>query len=150
MNEILSPTSKNFREFGKIIEYPKPEKRGNKRNLWRIVHTEPCKAGWRIAYLVLRDKTIGQMGVHPTSDETFEPISGRALLFVSKDKNLANFKCFKLDKPLILRKGIWHNVLTLTPETHIKICENADVTQIVWKLGFRFKSIAEITKKLKN
>lgn len=144
---ISSPNAHNFRPYGKIIHYPDPSKRGTKRNLWRIVHTEPAKVGWRIAYLVLRDKTIGQLGMHPTSDETFEPISGRALLFVSKDKTLKNIKCFKLDKPIVLRKGIWHNVLSLTDETHIKICENANVTQKIWRLGFRFKTVNELKEK---
>jgi len=148
MKSILSPNSRNFKSFGKIIDYPNLPKRGTKRNLWRIVHREPAKTGWRIAYLVLRDKTIGQMAAHPTSDETFEPIKGRAVLFVSKDKDLNNIKCFKLDKPLIVRKGIWHNVLTLDVETHIKICENANITQKVWKLNFRFKSIEELGKRV--
>lgn len=139
MKKIYSLNSVNFRPYGKIIEYPNIQSKGTKRNLWRIVHTEPAKVGWRVAYLVLRDKTIGQMGMHPTSDETFEPICGKALIFVSVDQNFENIKCFKLDKPVILRKGIWHNVLTLTKETHIKICENARVSQKVWKFGFRMK-----------
>lgn len=142
----VSPNYQNFKSFGKIIHYPHWQEKGTRRNLWRIVHTEPAKVGWRIAYLVLRDKTIGQMGMHPTSDETFEPIKGKSLLFVSKDKHLANIQCFKLDKPLIVRKGIWHNVLSLSDETHIKICENANVTQKVWKLKFRFSSIDELDR----
>lgn len=148
MSTLFSPNPQNFKPFGKIIHYPNPSRRGTTRNLWRIVHTEPARVGWRIAYLVLRDKTIGQMGMHPTSDETFEPLKGHALLFVSKDKDPKNIKCFKLDKPVVLRKGIWHNVLSLTPETHIKICENANVTQKVWRLGFRFSSINDLTQKI--
>lgn len=148
MQSIQSPNSQSFKSYGKIIYYPNPQKKGERRNLWRIIHIETARVGWRIAYLVLRDKTIGQMGRHPTSDETFEPISGRALLFVSKDKNLSNIKCFQLDKPVILKKGIWHNVLTLSDETHIKICENANVTQDVWKLGFRFTSLSDIQRRV--
>ncbi len=148
MQKILSPTIHNFKPYGKIIHYPNPEKRGNTRNLWRIVHTETAKVGWRIAYLVLRDKSIGQFGVHPTSDETFEPLKGRALLFVSKDRNLENVKCFKLDKPLIVKKGIWHNLIALDNEAHIKIVENANVTQNLWKLNFRFKSLKELQERI--
>lgn len=147
MNQTLSPDRHNFRPFGKIIHYPNVESRGSRRNLWRIVHTEPAKVGWRVAWLVLRDQTIGRMGMHPTSDETFEPVSGRALLFVSREKKLSGIRCFTLDKPLIVRKGIWHNVLTLTPETAIKICENAIVTQKSWTFGFRVRSMDELAAR---
>lgn len=147
MKNVLSPNAKNFASFGKIIEYSNISKKGMTRNLWRILHVENAKVGWRVAYLVLRDKTIGQLGMHPESDETFEPLRGRALLFVSPDKDIKNIQCFHLDKPLILNKGIWHNVLSLTPETHIKIFENADVTQEVHKFGFRASSFEELMEK---
>ncbi|NLE65539.1 MAG: hypothetical protein GX606_06460 [Elusimicrobia bacterium] len=150
MKNVLSPNSRNFRAFGKIIEYPDIAGKGTRRNLWRIIHTENAKVGWRVAYLVLRDKTIGRMGRHPRSDETFEPIKGKALLFVSKDKRIEDIQCFLLDKPIILFKGIWHNVLTLTPEAHIKICENASVTQDNWDLGSRVSSIEELRNKIRE
>jgi ureidoglycolate hydrolase len=150
MTTIISPNVQNFKSFGKIIEYPNYTQKGQTRNLWRIIHRESAKVGWRIAYLILRDKSIGQFGMHPTSDETFEPIKGQALLFVSKDKDLKNVKCFKLDRPIIVKKGVWHNVLTLSQETHIKIFENAQVTQKIWKLKFRFKSFEELQERIKE
>jgi ureidoglycolate hydrolase len=126
MSAIKTITSANFRRYGTIIDYPDKKAKGAKRNLWRIVHREEKKVGWRIAYLVLRDKTVGRLECHPDSDETFEPVRGRALFFVSKD--LGSLECFYLDKPFVLKKGIWHALLTLTPETEIKITENVKVS----------------------
>lgn len=143
-----SPTQQNFRCYGKLIDYPNKTSKGTKRNLWRIVHTSDAKTGWRVAYLILRDKTIGQMGCHPASDETFEPIKGRAVLFVSTKKDLSAIEAFVLDKPLIVYKGIWHNLISLTPETEIKITENAKMTSRAWSFGFRAASLRDISAKI--
>jgi ureidoglycolate hydrolase len=140
-----SPNSRNFRKYGKIIEYPNKGSKGTVRNLWRIVHTEPGQIGWRVAYLVLRDKTIGRMECHPESDETFEPIKGRAYIFVSQDKSLKNIECFLLDKPLIIFKGVWHGLVSLTPETEIKVFENSQVSCCYWKLDSRISRISDLT-----
>ncbi len=136
---MQSPNRKNFKKYGKIIEYPAKELKGTTRNLWRIVHTVPEREGWRVAYLVLRDKTIGRMESHPTSDETFEPVKGEALIFVATEKNLNAVECFNLDKPVILKKGIWHGLISVSPETEIKITENSRVSCRYWDFGFRVK-----------
>lgn len=124
---MLSPNFQNFRRYGKIIGYPNKESKGRIRNLWKIIHVESAKVGWRIAYLVLRDKTIGRLERHPQSDESFEPVRGKSLIFVATKDDLSDIQCFKLDKPLMIYKNIWHGVVTLTPETEIKITENANV-----------------------
>ena len=137
--EILPLTVPSFRRYGCIIEYPQKEKKGTVRNLWRIVHTESAKVGWRIAYLVLRDKSVGRLECHPFSDESFEPVRGSALLFVAQERNPAVVQCFALDRAVILKKGIWHGVVTVTPETEIKITENARVVCRYWPLGYRLR-----------
>lgn len=146
---IHSPDKNNFRKYGKIIEYPNKGAKGTARNLWHIVHKETAKTGWRVAYLVLRDKTIGRMECHPESDETFEPVKGKALIFVSQDKDFKKMECFALDKPIIVHKKIWHAVISLTPEAEIKIFENADVPCCYWKFGFRIKRMEDLFKSEK-
>lgn len=135
--KIKSPDSTNFRKYGRLIEYPNKDQKGTTRNLWRIVHTEVAKVGWRVAYLVLRDRTIGRLESHPNSDETFEPVKGRALIFVSKDKDLKKLECFILDKPIVLYKGTWHGLIRIEEEAEIKIIENAKVKCNYWPFGFR-------------
>ncbi len=142
---MLSPDSKNFGRYGKIIGYPNKESKGHVRNLWRIIHVESGKVGWRIAYLVLRDKTIGRLERHPQSDESFEPVRGRALIFVAVKDDLSDLQCFKLDQPLIVYKNVWHGVVTLTPETEIKITENAHVTCEYLSLKRRVASLKDFS-----
>lgn len=146
--DIKNLNAKNFKKYGKIIEYPKKDTKGNKRNLWRIVHTEEAKVGWRIAYLVLRDKTVGRLERHPKSDETFEPISGRTLFFVSSDNEYKSIDCFLLDKPIVLNKGMWHALISLDAESEIKIVENAKVKCEYLKLPFRMDYV--VWSKIKN
>jgi len=147
MNKVVSPTPANFKLYGKVIGYPGKARKGLSRNLWRIVHVESQKIGWRIAYLVLRDKTIGRLECHPESDESFEPVAGKALLFVAHQKDVTAVRCFTLDKPVIVKKGIWHGVVTLSPETEIKITENARVRCVYWPFGFRAKILSDFKLK---
>ncbi len=145
MNPDIFPIeTARFRPFGRIIQYPHKEKKGSQRNLWRVVHTEKARVGWRIAYLVLRDKTIGRLECHPFSDESFEPVKGKALLFVSRKPDLAAVRCFLLDRPVIVKKGIWHGLVSLSAETEIKITENASVACRYWPIGRRVRTSQDI------
>ena len=130
-------TSSNFRRYGRMIEYPHKNKKSKKVNLFRIVLTEPKIKGWRIAYLIVRDKTIKKLEQHPSSFESFEPIKGRSLLYVSPRRDQKAIECFYLDRPVILKKGMWHGVVTLGRESEIKLTENAKVKCIYWPLGFK-------------
>lgn len=134
---IKAINAKSFRPYGWVIEYPKKHLKGNIRNLFRIVLTESRRTGWRIAYLIVRDKTVKRLECHPHSFESFEPIRGRGLLFVAKKQNAACIECFSLDKPVILKKEIWHGVVTTTDECEIKLTENAKVKCLYWPLGFK-------------
>jgi len=128
-------TAQTFRPYGRLIEYPGKNRKGKKRNLWRIVLKEPDRFGWRIAYLVLRDKTLRRLEKHPHTYESFEPVKGKSLIFVSLNRDFKKVKCFRLDKPIILRKGIWHGLISLTSETEIKITENVEVKCVYWLLN---------------
>ncbi len=124
-------TARSFKPFGWLIDYPGREKASKTKNLFRIV-VRQSKLGWRIAYLVVRDKKIDRLEQHPESLETFEPVKGRGILFVSTSKDKAHIACFLLDKPVILKRGIWHAVVTLTREFDIKITENSKVRCVYW------------------
>lgn len=129
----LKIQAKNFQPYGWIIDYPGKEFcRG--KNLFRIVVRQQ-KTGWRIAYLVVRDKVIGRLEQHPDSLESFEPVSGKSLLFVATRKDAKNIVCFRLDKPVVLKKGIWHGIITEGAEADVKITENASVRCVYWTLG---------------
>ena len=134
-------TAEKFRPFGKIIGYPRQETKSRKRNLFRIVVRDGGARGWRIAYLIVRDRTIRRMERHPGSWESFEPCRGRRLLFVSSHRDKSSIRCFRLDRPVVLRKGVWHGVATVTAETEIKLTEYSNVRCVYWKLPFKIDNL---------
>lgn len=137
MSIIKSINSLVFKPYGWVIE-PGPKPAGTKKkNLFRIVLKEEKKLGWRIAYLVVRDKTIDKLEQHPESFESFEPVKGRSLLYVAGGVKPKEIKCFYLDKPVVLKKGIWHGVITLGKESEIKITENAEVRCVYQRLKYK-------------
>lgn len=130
--KIRAITEASFRPYGKIIGYPGSRRPMNK-NLFRIVVKQPG-SGWRIAYLVVRDKKISRLEQHPGSFESFEPARGRGLLYVSNRKDSRLIKCFLLNKPVILKKGLWHGIVTLSRECEVKIVENSSVRCVYWPI----------------
>jgi len=125
--------SRSFRSFGWVIDYPQRKDRGS-RNLFCVVLRERQRTGWRIAYLVVKDKAVNRLEQHPDSFESFEPVKGRCLIYLTAKNDPRSIKCFLLDKPVILRKGIWHAVVTRGPYAEVKITENASVKCKYWKI----------------
>ena len=127
----ISP--RTFCAYGRVIGYPQRHRAGRSSNLFRIVLRQP-RAGWRIAYLVVRDRSIQRLEQHPESFESFEPVRGRSLLFVARRKDPAAIRCFLLDRPVVLNKGLWHGIVTLGRESDVKITENSRVRTLFWKV----------------
>lgn len=134
---IENITSEGFRPYGRVIEYPDKDKERRDKSLFCITMKEKERVGWRIAYLVLRDKTIDRLERHPHSFESFEPVRGDTLIYVADKQDTAAIRCFRLDRPVVLNKGLWHGVVTLGDEAEIKITENAEVACGFWELGFK-------------
>jgi len=127
---IKKLTDKSFGQFGKIIEY-KPRKNPanskKSKNLFCIVKKETEPTGWRIAYLVVKDKVITRLEMHPKTFESFEPVIGQAVIYLSKDKDFNDIVGFYLDKPIVLKKRVWHGIVAITPKCEVKITENLKV-----------------------
>lgn len=121
MVKIESITRENFAPFGTVIEFS-PDFDG----IYEILETEEEKP-WILAVFRYTNKTIQRIENHPTSMETFEPLSGVTVLLVAEHETPENYKAFVLDKPVCLKKGVWHQVLSLTPSAEVKITENKDV-----------------------
>jgi len=129
----------NFRPYGWVIEYPAKNSRGKNANLFHVVIREKGDFGWRIAYLVVRDKRVERLEQHRLSYESLEPVKGASLLYVSLKKDPEEIACFYLDRPVILKKCVWHGILTLNGSAEIKITENRRVRSAYWRLGFAFE-----------
>ncbi|MFH1459759.1 MAG: ureidoglycolate lyase [Candidatus Omnitrophota bacterium] len=128
-------TKNNFKKYGLIIKWQGKQKAKN-NNQFRIVIREPNGIGWRIAYLIVRNKKSNKLEQHPFSYESFEPIKGKAILYCAQQTKPDKIEAFFLDQPVVLKKGIWHAVISISPESHIKITENNKVRLIYYNLGF--------------
>jgi ureidoglycolate hydrolase len=137
--KIQRITSKSFAKYGKVIEYTGKKAAKAGKNLFCVNIREPRPLGWRIAYLVIRDKVIFRLEQHRDSMESFEPATGETLIFTANNKKESEIKCFILNKPVVLYRGIWHGVITLTKESEVKITENAYVKSFYWPLKNQLK-----------
>lgn len=127
MRELESITRENFAPFGTVLEFPEdwPDN-------FCIVDTEEQQP-WRIAVFRYSNKAIKVIEKHPSSKETFEPLSGVTVLLVAETDTPEDYRAFILDKPVCLGKGIWHQVIALTPEAQVKITENLEVESVFYE-----------------
>jgi ureidoglycolate hydrolase len=116
---------KSIKPYGWVIdrEFIKDNGRDDKFG----VLLKERSAGWRIGYLILRKKRFEKLESHPGSLETFEPVKGRAIITLAPNKRPHKAEAFLLDRPVVLKKGVWHNVAAISKECEIKIFENIEV-----------------------
>jgi len=118
----------NFKKFGIVIE---PDDRSK---VFSVICGDEKAAGWRIGYLVAKPENVNGMEAHPESMETFEPVSGTAVMIVAEQKTPDKIEAFLLDKPVCLHKNTWHAVSVLSDVAEIKITENYNVESVFYKL----------------
>ena len=118
-------TRENFAPFGDILEFPPNIPRGGKNDFQILI--EEKEAPWRIAVRRFNNRDISAVGCHPDSRETFEPLYGASVLIVSEYDTPQELKAFFLDKPVCLKKSIWHHTIALSEEAALKITENLEV-----------------------
>jgi ureidoglycolate hydrolase len=123
---------KAFAPYGEIIAPGSRKPQGQERD-WKfyVVAQEP-DSPWRIGYYLPRIKTLRKLEKHPTSLESFEPVSGICVIVVAKQDAPEQPEVFLLDKPVILHKGIWHGILSLSDKVEIKITENLEVESLFY------------------
>ncbi len=127
MRKIESITLETFQPFGTILEFP-----DNFEGNFHIVDTDETNP-WRIAVFRYSNKGIKVIEHHPDSKETFEPLKGVTVLLTAEHDTPEDYRIFLLDKPVCLKKGIWHQVLSLTPEAEVKITENLAVSSVFYE-----------------
>lgn len=121
MKTLQSVQRETFLPYGEVLEFP-----AGIEKTFCIITTEE-KEPWRLAVFRYTNKEIQRMECHPTSRESFEPLHGLTVLVVATHENPEEYEAFILDKPVCLKKGIWHQVLALTEEAQVKIVENLEV-----------------------
>lgn len=133
MCRLQSIQAETFEKYGKVLEFPKGQE-----DSFYVVMTEE-KEAWRLAVFRYHNKEIKIFENHPTSLESFEPISGLTVLVVAEHDTPRKYEAFILDKPVCLYKGIWHQVLALTEEAQVKITENLEVDSEFFELEHAIK-----------
>ena len=122
--KIHKLTHENIRPYGSIIDKKcvKDNGRGNRFGILLKVKSD----GWRIGYLIVRSRVITRIEYHD-SLETFEPVNGKVIIALATYRKPERLKIFLLDKPIVLKKGIWHEVAGMSKRAELKIFENREV-----------------------
>ena len=132
--------TESFSPYGWIIQRPpSPEVAIEGKVEFSIICREEESKGWRLAYLAVSQRSTDTLEHHPHSLESFEPISGIAILLLAEHDSPEAIEAFVLDKPVVLKKGIWHEVIALSAEAEMKIAENNQVTSVKRKLPGELK-----------
>ena len=121
-------TPEAFARYGDVIALKPTSIDG-----WEVVVRVSDK-GWRIAVLEFSRKATGELEKHSDSRESFEPLKGVALLLVSVDAEPENFEVFLLDQPVCLYAGIWHQIISISEVSQVKITENLEVSCVYHQL----------------
>lgn len=127
MVKLESVTAEAFAPYGTVLEFPE-----GYEDSFCIVDTEE-EHPWRVAVFRYSSKEIRVIENHPTSKETFEPLNGLTVLLVAEHETPEEYRAFILDKPVCLKKGIWHQVIALTPVAEVKITENLEVESVFYE-----------------
>lgn len=128
MRKVQSVRKEAFQKYGEVLEFPKDCDQN-----FRIVVAEETQP-WRLAVFRYKNKTIKTLECHPSSFESFEPLEGVTVLVVAEPDTPEQYEAFFLDKPVCLKKGVWHQVLSITDEAQVKITENLEVASQFFEL----------------
>ena len=121
MRPIERITEESFAPYGSVIAFPAEDQ----TNFYVVANDQTHP--WRLACFRYSNHSIRKIECHPTSQESFEPLEGTTLLLVAEHTTPEDWKLFLLDRPVVLKAGVWHQTLSLTPEATVKITENLDV-----------------------
>ena len=88
---------------------------------------------------ILQRKKPDRVPIWPFAYQGFARGQDRDFIRVLNEKITSGIRpdiTFLLDCPVILKKNIWHGIITLSRESEIKLTENANVKCVYWPLGF--------------
>ena len=133
-HKIQNLTPSAFAKYGTLLAFTDKESDG-----WEILVTSSA-SGWRIALLEFSRKTTHTLEHHPESMESFEPLSGTSLIITAEHDSPSEYEVFLLDQPVCLNKGIWHQVISLSDSTKVKITENLSVECVYFELDHEIEA----------
>ena len=75
------------------------------------------------------------MSLHDNTPEGFIPLEGEVILSVANKEDFSDIKTFLLDRPLLIRTGVWHGLAALSQPARILVIENAQVNLVQKTIG---------------
>jgi ureidoglycolate hydrolase len=130
-------TQKLFRPYGRILEpEDKEAPEVSEPGVFDFYVTfKESSQDWQIGYLKQSGKIIDKLECHPNTAEVFSPVSGSAVLILATDPDNENtMRAFKLTKPIVLNRGVWHGVISLSEKSEMLIVESPDVIDEFYQL----------------
>ena len=135
--EVRALDAAGFAPYGKVLEIAEPNATmaAEGRNEFKVVDESDNADGWRLAVQIVRGRELLQVGHHPNSKETFEPVSGTAVICVAPFERPEQLEAFVLDQPVVVDAKVWHGLIALSREAVVKISENRVMTGTNQKLA---------------
>jgi ureidoglycolate hydrolase len=134
--KILNIKGTTFNNFGKTL-VPSigaiPEVYEDNIFKFYVTFKEQANS-WQIGYLDQVGKKVEKLECHPNTSEVFIPLSGVTALLISNDPQKDIF-AFKLNEPIVINKGVWHGVISLTKSAKILVVESTDVIDQYYDLN---------------
>lgn len=127
--QLKSVHDKSFQKFGKVIGSTLVEDGG-----FEVIIDEP-ESGWRIATYYVNRRKCSVLEAHIRSLESFEPLRGIGVLILATPNQPLDYEAYVLDYPVCLFKGVWHQIISLSDSTVVKITENQEVDSIFYDLN---------------
>jgi len=119
---IKTLTTAAFAAYGTVLVLPADSPSG-----FHVLLEQPAAPGWAWAISKLTRRHIDLVGAHPNTKETFEPLSGVALIAVARPETPDDLEVFLLDKPVCVNENTWHSTVALSEVVYIKTTENTGV-----------------------
>jgi ureidoglycolate hydrolase len=144
--EATDLTPEHFAPFGRILNPQAGETASqSEREVFDFyVPFAERSGGWQIGFLSYTGRELYQLERHPNTPEVFSPLTGEALLVLALDPGKeSGYRAFRLDKPVVLNRGVWHGVIALSQKPEILIVENPDVVDEYHKLRRPIKGVEE-------
>jgi len=131
-------SNKAFNRYGRILLPTKGENPNVSEETvfdFYILFSQVEGRGWRTAYLRYQGELLEKLERHLGTAEVFIPLQGHSVLVVATEVDpLKQLHAFYLDKPLVIDKGIWHNVVSVGGAAELLIMENLEVDVDYYKL----------------
>ncbi len=122
-------TPEAFEPYGWVIAHDPAGER------FQVVCGDPDPdGGWQIAVNRESRTAVEELARHPNTMESFEPLEGLACLIVARPDTPEVQEVFLLDRPVCLKKGVWHATVCIASLALIKITENGRVESEFHKL----------------